>query len=319
MLLSKRSAVVMATLFLIAGCAGRSASEIPYATPGLAALNENSSGRANAHSFLYVTDSGTNDVQVYRWPKPTNPVATLTGFTEPQGACADTSGDVFITNTGGFNILEYKGGATSPSQNLTDPYGFPVGCSFDPTSGDLAVTNIINTSYGQGNIAIYTGATGTPHVISSKKLFKPYFDQYDGSGNLFITGLDSAYTPVFAELRAHSKHVTIPCGPFVFGSDSFPGSIAWDGTYIVIGGTNAGQWGVFRLSHCKKIGFTPIDPDIVQFSIAGNRLIGPDAGNADVEIFAYPKGGFPVTTLTGFSEPIGAAVTSGIQKNVKSP
>jgi hypothetical protein len=313
---TKRSAIATAALFVIAGCAGESASGIPYATPGLAALNEISLERAGARSFLYVTDSGTDNVQVYGWPKPENPVATLTGFNEPQGACADMSGDVFIVNTGDRNILEYKGGGTSPIQTLGDPAGFPVGCSVDPTSDNLAVTDILNNSYGQGNIAIYTDATGTPKVITSKELFQPYFDQYDGSGNLFITGVGSTDAPVFAELPAHSKHIKTPCGPGLMGGDSFPGSIAWDGKHIVIAGTSAGRWGAIRLSGCKKVGFTPLtgDSDIVQFSIAGNRLIGPDAGNADVEIFSYPKGGAPVTTLTGFSEPIGAAVTSSTKK-----
>ena len=78
-----------------------------------------------AKQYLYVSDSGTNDVQVYAWPKPKSPVGTLTGFTEPQGICADTSGNVYITNTGAHNILEYKGGATSPSQTLNDPDGLP--------------------------------------------------------------------------------------------------------------------------------------------------------------------------------------------------
>lgn len=312
----KYSTALAVACLIATGCANQTKSSIPYAAPGLSALNNPGFEHAANGSFLYVSDSGTDDVQVYGWPKPKNPVATLTGFNEPQGACADTSANVFIANTGDFNILKYKGGATSPMQTLDDPDGYPVGCSFDPRSGDLAVTNIINDSYGQGNIVIYAGATGTPRVITSKKLFKPYFDRYDGSGNLFISGLDSAYAPVFAELPAHSKHITIPCGPSIFGSDSFPGSIGWDGKYIVIEGMNARGVGVFRLSGCKKVGFTPIGgaSDIVQFVIAGNRLIGPDAGNADVELYPYPKGGSPVTTLTGFSEPIGAAVTSSTKK-----
>ncbi len=179
-----------------------------------------------AKQYLYVTDSGTNDVQVYAWPKPKNPVGTLTGFTEPQGACADTSGNVFITNTGGFNILEYKGGATSPSQTLSDPDGYPVGCSFDPKSGNLAVTNIINKSYGQGNVEIYTKAKGTPKSYSNAGIFKPYFCGYDNKGVLWVSGINSSYAPVLASLSSKGK---FKVGAVTGASILFPGSTEYDG------------------------------------------------------------------------------------------
>ncbi len=273
---------------LTAGCAGQSGSQIPYAAPGLAGSNGTSLHRG---SFLYVSDAGTNDVQVYGWPKPKSPVATLTGFSEPQGECADSSGNVFITNTGARNVLEYKGGATSPSQALADPDGLPVGCSSDPSSGNLAVSNIVNNSYGQGNIDMYTRASGKPHLITSRKLFKPYSLQYDGSGNLFIIGINAQYSQVYAELPAGSKRIKIICQSLHF--PSFGTGIAWDGNYIVLGGTKGSQFGVYRMNKCKQVGFTPLDDasDIAQIVIDGDRLVAADAGDAGIEIYDYPKGG----------------------------
>ncbi len=305
----KRSAIVTATLFSIAGCAGQSASGIPYATPGLAALNEDSLERAGARSFLYVSDSGTDDVQVYGWPKPLSPVATLTGFNEPQGLCNDGK-SAYVANTGVHNIVVYAAGATSPSRSIPDPDGYPVGCSFDPASGGLAVVNIINDSYGQGSIDIYRNAKGKPHNVTAKKLFEPYAAQYDGSGNLFIVGTNSSYVPELAELRANTKHVTIVCPSFDLGA--FPGELGWDGRYIVLTGMKGSKRGLYRLNGCKPIDFIPIG-GFGEFYIYGNRIIVPDPGSADVEIYSYPKGRL-ISTITGFSEPIGVTIVPSKQK-----
>jgi len=261
-----------------------------------------------AGQYLYVSDSGTDDVQVYAWPKPKSPVGTLTGFNEPQGACADTSGNVYITNTGDFNILEYKGGASSPSQTLSDPDGYPVGCSFDAKSGNLAVTNIINKSYGQGNIDIYTKAKGTPKSYSNAAIYKPYFCGYDNKGTLWISGLNSSYAAVLASLTGKGK---IKSSAVSGATISFPGSTEYDGKQMTTGDQEGAI--AYQLKKFKVTGNTPLtgSSDIVQYWIdGGTSLIGPDAGNADVEIYAYPKGGSATQTLTGFSEPIGAAVTA---------
>ena len=56
---------------------------------------------------------------------------TLLGFTDPGGECVDANGDVFITNTGGSDILEYAHGARNPSATLKDAGEFPIGCAVD--------------------------------------------------------------------------------------------------------------------------------------------------------------------------------------------
>lgn len=305
----KRSAIVTATLLLIAGCAGQSASGIPYATPGLAAFNEDSLERAGARSFLYVSDSGTDDVQVYGWPKPLNPVATLTGFNEPQGLCNDGK-SAYVANTGVHNIVVYAAGATSPSRSIPDPDGYPIGCSFDPAFGNLAVVNIINDSYGQGSIDIYRNARGKPRNVTSKKLFKPYAAQYDGSGNLFIVGTNSSYVSELAELRANTKHMKIICPSLNLGS--FTGGIGWDGTHIVVGGVKGSKQGLYELNGCKPIDFIPIGV-FGEFAIDENRLVEADPGSAAVDMYSYPRGRL-ISTVTGFSEPIGVTIVPSKQK-----
>jgi hypothetical protein len=281
---------------LAAGCAGQSGATIPSATsvtPVAETLGEGAAG------FLYVSDSGAGDVQFYNWPKPTNPVGTLTGFSEPQGMCNDGK-NAYISSTTAASIVEYAAGATKPSRTIVDPDGLPVDCSSDPTSGDLAVANIVSKSYGQGSLEIYGDAKGKPRNITSSDLFKVFAVQYDGSSNLYITGLSADYTPVFAELPAGSKRVKVLCPPFA--ASGFPGTLGWDGTYIVLGTED----GLYRLKGCKRVGLTPVGGG-GPFYIDGNRVVTSDPGNLNVAVYSYPKGRL-ISTLSGFSQPIGVTI-----------
>ncbi len=56
------------------------------------------------------------------------------GFFEPQGACSDTSGNVYFANTESSTVDEYTHNA-SFVQALSDPGQFPVGCAFDKSTG----------------------------------------------------------------------------------------------------------------------------------------------------------------------------------------
>jgi hypothetical protein len=259
---------------------------------------------------LYISDSGTNEVEVFGWPKPKTGSALSGSFSEPQGECADQSGDVFITNTGESNVLEYALGSAGSIATIQDGGEYPVGCSFDTQNGNLAVSNIISTNDGPGSVSIYKDAGGTPKDIMVTGMSRVYFLQYDGLGDLFAIGEDSSSEPALAEMKAGSNKFKVICpGLLGEGNDEFPGGIGWDGTYIVIGGFDTGVRGgvgVQRIKNCKPVGSPiPVGGDV--FTIVGNRLVAPDAGAAAVEIYSYPEGAL-LQTLTGFSEPIGAAV-----------
>lgn len=115
---------------------------------------------ANKHRLLYVSDYFDNVVQVCNYPSrgtQNPPVGTLTGngLEGPAGMCIDKHNNVYITNEGG-EVLEYAYGASTPSANfVTDGGRFPDSCSIDPTSGNLAVSTIYNSS-GFGTVTIFT-------------------------------------------------------------------------------------------------------------------------------------------------------------------
>ena len=107
----------------------------------------------------------------------------------------------------------------------------PFACAVDPTTGNLALTDI-NGQSNIGGVLVYAKAQGTPHVYSDPTLVVAYFCAYDASGNLFVDGLDQNYAFVLLELPVGSTTFeTITVG----GTIEFPGGIAWDGQYLAVG------------------------------------------------------------------------------------
>jgi hypothetical protein len=258
--------------------------------------------KIDAAQLLYVSDAGTNEVKWFGWPKPQNALGTLTSFSEPQGLCNDGK-NVYITDTGASDIIVYAAGTSQPARTLQETGYYPDGCSYDTSGKELAVA-----SAGSPDVALYPGGQGSPKYLSSSLLTTISLVQYDNSGNLYLFATSANGQPVLAELPANSKKIKIKCSHFHPWTSNFPGTFAWDGQYLLTNDQASGD--VYRVKGCDTVGTFQLtgSSDIVDFYVQGNRLVGADAGNADVEIYAYPKGGSPIQTVSGFSEPIGVTV-----------
>jgi hypothetical protein len=267
---------------------------------------------AKKKDLLYITDSfpyGSNDVFVYSYPKG-KLVGKITGFNEPSGECVDKAGDVFVTNFGASQILEYAHGGTSPINTLNDSGYYPLGCSIDPTSGNLAVTNRLSTSFTSGNVVIYPNASGTPVTFTAPNFYYYEYCGYDNLGNLYIDGTTKGSALEYAELGSGSSSFSSLTLNQKIG---FPGAVQWDGSHLAIGDQSAAVIYEFSISGSvgTKVGSTPLtgSKDVVQFWIQGKRVVGPDAGLKDVGYYKYPAGGSPTKTITGLGEPVGATVS----------
>src|ERR1700761_8423575 len=130
------------TILALAGCGG---SQPPIAgADGGAAVHRSGAGssilpRAKSGDLLYLSDLQSH-VYVYTYPQGVLE-ATLSLYA-PAGECADASGDVWITLFGSQQIVEYEHGGTSAISILQDPNSEPFSCSIDPSTGDLAVSNL---------------------------------------------------------------------------------------------------------------------------------------------------------------------------------
>ena len=134
----------------------RSSSQSPLGfqrEPGFSPKKLALSGKKKTgEELIYVSSFESSSVFVYDYSVAARR-QTLTGFNEPAGECSNGK-DVWITNFGGSEIFEYAAGGSSPLATLGDPGFRPLGCSYDPVTGNLAVSNYATTSSQNGNIVL---------------------------------------------------------------------------------------------------------------------------------------------------------------------
>jgi hypothetical protein len=266
--------------------------------------------RAKGKPLTYIADQGTNDVYVYADKKL---VGTLTGFNSPSGECVDKAGDVFITNFGASSIVEYAHGGTTPIQTIDDTGFLPLGCSVDPTTGNLGVTDRVNAQFQQGDVAVFPGAQGTPTRYTNSSMFYYEFCGYDDKGNLYIDGSTRVSAVLFAELPAGASSLELVTLNRTIG---FPGGVQWDGKHVAVGDQNVAVVYQFAISGATgtEVGSTNLTggSQVTQFWIQGKgrseRIIGPNAGGANTMWWKYPAGGNAIKTIAGH-EPVGVTVS----------
>jgi hypothetical protein len=308
-----RRALSVCVATLLAACGG---SQPPIGAPGAvtrtgATVTRAAHGRswmlpeAKTEDLLYA--SGAGNVNVYTYPglKTVGAISNLNASTG--GECVDTAGDIFVTtaasNAAG-TILEFAHGSITPIAELSDP-GNASGCSVDPKTGNLAVSNSSDRSNPSGNgfgdVAIYTHAQGSPTMYYCTQCAELFFCGYDSSGNLFVDGSDSLWelpsgngSLVAIALQGASKYF------------EFDSAVQWDGQHMTIG--NAQD----RVSPVKIYGFSVsgssarvITTTLLknrrdqhyshhgQYWIQGSRVaaISFVKGYSSVALWKYPTGG----------------------------
>lgn len=266
-------------------------------------------------AFMFVSES--SDIKIYRyWQSKYVSTLSVVG----RGLCTDVAGHVWVTSntSSGSELIEYPHSGGSPVATLQDPGYIAESCAVDPTTGNLAVTNVGPTSSGSGsgNVAIYAGASGNPQLFtdSGRYLSDMWFCGYDASGNLFVDGTDSHHHGFgFAELPAGGTGFTNITLAETIGK---PGGVQWDGTYIAVmdvSGDTIYEFSIYGSQGALQ-GITPLvkSGQISQFWINGKYVIGADTQNGDVVSWHYPGGGLPVETLAqSLTKPFGVTVSLG--------
>ena len=283
---------------VLAGCAGQAA---PGAIPQHDAVAQHPVAGSwmlpnlSGNDLLYVantaSDSGPANVYALSYPDGTL-VGTLTGFVNPQGICADKSGDVFITDEDGYEIIEYAHGGTSPIQVLTDAHE-PTACSVDMKSGNVAVSNRDHSA------SVYKHAAGVPTMYSTP--FMPYFAAYDNRGDLFIDG----YANPFAVAELVKRGTSFQSVALEEHTRNFrPAGLQWNAGLLAFGSANPYQYACcgrfFRYDIAGSIGVKTgshgIRGSLSDFYIYGSNVIVTDAGNS-IDIYSYPRGKTPIQTI----------------------
>lgn len=280
-----------------------------------------------APRLYFASDAANNDVYIYLLPS-FKLVGTLTGFSEPQGECADSSGNIYIANTNNKQALKYSRTGTLLA-TYNDSFGYPVGCAIDPTTGDLALTDIFDGNGSiSGDVLVYTSPSSTPTELRNPSEFFYYFAGYDDNGSLWVDGRTSGGSFILSVCGASSCS-TLPTSG---GTINFPGTVQWDNrhqTWVVFdqlcGGGNAAC--SYPVSESGVLGTQTVYNnyngtavcDLIQGVIAANGKNYVAGGDYDPCGFAsttanrwgYPTGGAPTAhTTADVVEPIGAAIST---------
>ncbi len=313
--LSRYAISTSAAAALLAGCGG---SQLPVAARGglsqasTVATHAERGGswvlpEAKSENLLYISDATGDAVYVFSYPAG-RLVGKLTGFIGvPYGLCVDKTGDVFVVDSGGM-IDVYAHGGASPIRKLkTD--GSPYGCAIDPTTGNLAVTNLFPPI--NGNVEIYIDAKGKPREYGPSNNNAAFFCSYDSKGNLFFDGFHSASSFIFQELpKGSNRYKTIRLNRTI----QSPGGVQWDGKYVAVGDQAVGI--VYRTNGAggKVEDSVTLDSGVrvAQFWIQGSAIVGASRNGRSrvVRFWKYPVGGFPTREFAArFKNPIGATVS----------
>jgi hypothetical protein len=255
---------------------------------------------AKREDLLYVSASDGR-LYVYSYPKH-KLVGKISGL-EPhvQGECVDTTGHIFVTaqSASGLTgtIYEFRRGGTKPIASLVDP-GAPDDCSFDPTTGNLAVANPFDTSNPSdaGDVAVYTAAQGTPTIYSDPAIPSIKFCGYDNEGSLFV---DDSNGDVAELAKGYSSFTDIS----IEGLTQDTTWIQWDGDYVTITVQDLKN----GIETVNRIAVKGSSGDIVdsinlhgdkrfigQNWIFGNVIAALDDNSNRIGFWKYPKGGVPI-------------------------
>ncbi len=263
-------------------------------------------------ALLYVSNPGNNTVTVYSY-QSRKLVGTISGFSNPGGLCSDTSGNVWVTNQGEYDLVEYAHGGTQPIKTLDDGSEQPLTCSVDKTTGDLAVLDA-------DDVAVFADASGSPTRYSGGGVYGDYALGYGAHGDLLVDGgsYDTGNLVAFAQLPRGTTHLrqvvlskTLQWTPPTF--------VQWDGQFWIVG-VKTLDWFKIIGNKGRFEGDTQLSPasSIAQFCIAsvggsgvrGNQLVATEDDPYKVEFFDYPAGGRAfASTVDGLSDPFGITVS----------
>jgi hypothetical protein len=263
--------------------------------------------------LLYVSDYTYGVVDVYNYKNPRRLYGQLAGFTSPNGLCVDTAGNVYVVDSQTWDVYEFAHGGTTPIATAQDIYGRPNGCAFDPTTGNLAVTNGYVPPHYPGNVDLFVGGLQGSQTTYSTPVLQNYDPGgFDPKGNLFLEGYNvTSTTGTLVELPAGSSTFAVLSGITIIQ----PGSVQWDGSYVAVTDQNYqnnAHTAIYRVTvsgsgvtivrttvltdRCSSYGnYT----DVVQPFITGttknlNTVVGGNvACNYRVDFWNYARGGNP--------------------------
>ena len=274
-------------------------------SPRYASVLPNSAATSKAKDYEYIMSDYGTYASIFDYPKSSSEIGSIKNV-GGQGCTNVLYGygkKTFWIMAGTDQMTEY-GVPQRAIKTLDAPAGAnPSSCAMN-ASGDLAVGILSGTDTGY--VIIYKNAIGKGTAIPTP-LQREYFDGYDDKGNLFFDGLAGNFEFQLYEIAKGTQTVQqITTSNTV----RFPGSVQWDGKYLVVTDQSASEMYQYTVAGTKaklhaKVPLTGAN-DCAQTWIATGVVYCADAGADNGTVYNYPKGGSAIATLMGkFDLPLG--------------
>jgi serine/threonine-protein kinase len=181
---------VFTAIVALAGC-GSSMPASPHSSSAGPAPGGSTSNSAFAplakHRLLYLA----NDANVIVYPATENnppPIRTITaGLNQPAGVAVDSSGTLYVANTQGNNVTEYRAGESTPFRTISSGIDDPEAIAVD-ANGTVYVGNR-NLGAQEVYVNVYPKGSLTPNLtITFPKHNIPHLSglAVDSAFNLYV-------------------------------------------------------------------------------------------------------------------------------------
>jgi hypothetical protein len=296
LLSSRRSALgACAAAIILVGCGG--SQPIPEgqssAFAGLKTQQVRPAHKSKSSDLFYAsTRSRKVFVATYPQGKYVGTLHVSGGTTI--GLCSDKNGNVFVpvqNSSGTATIYEFNHDGHKINR-LSDP-GPAMGCSVDPTTGNLAVAN------AKSGVAVYANAQGDATLLTSSAA---YSCTYDDSGNLFVR---QSYNVVgLGEYPTNGNFQSISFKKPIGDGNDHGTNIQWDGKYVAV--TYVSSHGAITVYRVKVSGSSGTVASTITLEskkkhdrgydaiswIQGKKIMMPISQDGKhLGMWGYPKGG----------------------------
>jgi len=244
----------------------------------------------------------------------------ISGLVNPQGVGVDSSGAVWIANTGASNVPWYAPGSTTLIATLDDTGWYPVDVAI-AKDGTVYVANIFSTSFTAGNVEIYAPGSLTPTGSISDPNFFQVISVAVDENHLVVVCYNASAGGGACDMFPHGKG----SGINVISGLAFAGGVGFDRAESIVAndqlGPTTGTWetddnGV-TFGHCNTMTQSG-DPLMLNFNPAGDDLFIANAANGNVTEQKFRdctgKGALEFTYSAGWSAsnpPYGVVETPG--------
>jgi hypothetical protein len=307
-------------LLLVAGCSGATSIAPSTFVPAGGFANTNAAVRvspqlpASAEATageIFVSDILSDGVNVFHTGG--EKIATIGGIGSPEGLASDTSGDLYVADFYGNNVLEFASDGKTLLATFSDKEFYPNDVDVDSESGLVGVTGA-NTRGGAGRVDFFTARSATRcRAVSTQ----PYYFVSAGAfdrGKFYVVGETSYNASLIGVIASPG------CAATKIRSLTFANTIVGVAAIRI---TPAGRIAVLDAGTSTIYTYDPPvdgnlgqpvattqlnglrDPRSFAFSQHGAFVYVTDPYYFSTYTFAYPAGGNALRTIsTGASEGI---------------